>query len=208
VRDEAFRLLQELESDHDRSVIADRVIVISAFIRDDIDNLGLRKEYDEVERLLLGAIDDFPQQSAAYDRRDLESFVRSWLPGQIEPNREIFGVLLESTRSQEIQSQGILLSLDNCTKCVEFWRYFRHRWSWPEYGSYGPQYRWLDDFVPVSHCGFLGWAIGAAEALAACERHMAGIDAVRSWSRERVPQLNDALLAFERRLHEVIFGPL
>jgi hypothetical protein len=40
------------------------------------------------------------------------------------------------------------------------------------------------------------------------QQSRAALEPLRQWSRQRLPALNKAIAAFERGLHETIFGPL
>jgi predicted nucleotide-binding protein len=209
VRDEAFRLVQEWETDHGRTVIADRVIAVSAFIQEDIDSLNLRAEYEEIERLLLAAIDSFPQQSAGFDRSALEDHFHTWLPGRVPPNRMVVERLLYN-----MDRAGILQRyFTDCPGCARQWqeRPYGRQWAHDDYSRYWEDYWYHSRHAPSYLCGPFGYAAGVAEAVHTFERHLSQVDPfveIRDWSQRRLPRFNDALLAFERRLHEAIFGPL
>jgi len=210
IRDESFRLIRDWDSDGSRNIIAERIVAVSGFIQNDIDSLSLRQEYDDVERVLLAAVDNFPEgidDRARYapSRYDLERSVRALVAGHIRPNEEMLDALIYF-----MDSEGILARwADRCPRCDDHWSNWREDWRRHYWRYERPYYRpWLDG---RSACGPMAWAVGVAEAAAMFEEHVRGANPLRPlkyWSDHNLPRLNDAILAFERRLHEVLFGPL
>jgi Predicted nucleotide-binding protein containing TIR-like domain len=214
IRDESFRLVRDWDTTGGRALVADRLIAVSGFVQGDIDSLGLRKEYDDIHRLLLTAVDAFPRQigktvNLRPGRREMEDMVRNLVDG-VRPNEEMFNALLHTleieTRSRPSEW------IENCPRGREHWPYWgedmwRHRWYHDD-----PHYR-HSGRGPL--CGPFAWAAGAAEATAVFERYVEGTAAavnplqpLKSWSDKHLPMLNDAIVKFERRLHEELFGSL
>ena len=65
--------------------------------------------------------------------------------------------------------------------------------------------------LPMPHCDPLAWAAGVAEAATVFQNMLQRLDTLtplKEWSQSFWPDLNQSMLAFEKRLHEVIFGKL
>ena len=63
----------------------------------------------------------------------------------------------------------------------------------------------------MPHCDPLAWAAGVAEAATVFQNMLQRLDTLtplKEWSQSFWPDLNQSMLAFEKRLHEVIFGKL
>jgi hypothetical protein len=62
---------------------------VSAFIREDIDILNLRQEYDTVERVVLEAAEQFPENRSNNRHNDMEYALRELVYGSVPPNRSV-----------------------------------------------------------------------------------------------------------------------
>lgn len=203
VREETFRLIEDWDSVGARGIISERLKAVSGFLQQDIDALQLRQEYDAVEGLVIDAVNRFPSLGLP-DFREHQRYVgEDLLRGRYPANREVLYGLLHSIPSE-------LRHECSCTACRYFWDTRRGRWDWPEpywrdryyYGS-GPSY-------PYPCCATL-WAIGVAEASTAFEEMIGRADPIaplRDWADKKLPPLNKAIVAFERRIHERLFGSL
>lgn len=164
VRDETLRLIEDWDGTQTRSVVSKRLKAVSSFLDQDIDALLLRTEYDNVERLVVDAIDSFPSIGAPdlrYHQRDLgEGLLR----GRYRANPDVLhGLLHEIPR--ELRDEC------SCSACRYFWDtrpYWRDSYYWSERYEYGYQ------GYPYGCVG--AWAVGVAEASTAFEEMIRGLD--------------------------------
>jgi predicted nucleotide-binding protein len=230
IRDESFRLVQDWDDEHGREIVSDRIVAVSAFIREDINKLNLRREYDTVERVMLQAAKQFPKNVAV----DLCGKMKRWLlpllSGDLPPNRTVFDGLQASILRREPPppSRDVLLGLlrdvllwllrfmegPNWFKESEVWfqesRWHHYRgYVWP-YAPYEPLPRQFDR-PKYCQSNVLLWAAGVAEAATVFEQMANPANVLlplKQWSERFLPKLNESIVAFERRLHEEIFGRL
>lgn len=200
IRDESLHLIQDWDNERGRDIVAARVVAVSGFIQEDVDQLTLRKEYEDLERLLLDSIKRFPHfedgpEYREYIRRRMEDMVSGYVP----PNREMLKGFLYMFEHERIPYR--------CDCQCDCCRYWRDRRNFP-YGYYDYRY---DNYRDASRhcCGPFAYALGAAEA-ASVFRDMGAspISQLKVWSKEFVSPLYDAIARFERKLHEQIFGIL
>jgi Predicted nucleotide-binding protein containing TIR-like domain len=201
IRDEVFRLVQDWDGEHGQNVVAERIVAVSAFLQADIDSLGLRSEYDVVERLILKAADELPRLDRRHLHGDMHEALRALVHG-VRPNLDVWhGLLNFMDRDELFRDRHVA----DCPQCEYWWRRTRSYPYYPYESDYWPYRR------DLPFCGPLAWAAGAAEAAAVFEEavHRANpLGPLKDWSMRFGPGLNESIVAFERRLHEVIFGAL
>lgn len=199
VRDESLRLVQDWDSERGRQIVTARIIAVSGFLREDIDQLALHKEYAEVEKALLDGIDNCPELEQGFEHdQDLQRAMEDMMRGCVSPNRRVLdGFLYMYDRA------GIPTRSNSDCDCCRYWR-----------DRYGEPY-WYNDYSFHRHvhslgaCGPFGYAVGVAEAATVFEQLSRWhVRRLKTWSNQFVPPLNDAVAKFERKLHEQIFGSL
>jgi hypothetical protein len=201
IRNEAFRLAQKWDNDPGQEAVRDRIVAVSAFVKTDIDSLNLRSEYDAIQQVILDAVDDFPRQRAGFDY-EIEEAIRALVRG-VPPNHGFLRGLLHFMERDECHRFRPLL--EECAKCHDWWRNDHRFRYWYEDDYYGSRYR------DYPFCGPFAWAAGAAEAATVFENAIRRADPMRpfrDWSQRYLPSLDESIAAFEKRLHEEIFGPL
>jgi CAP12/Pycsar effector protein, TIR domain len=209
VRDETFRLVRDWESMSARSIVSERLKAVSGFLQQDIDALQLRKEYDAVEGLVIAAVDSFPSPPDSDERaRYLDEFL---FHRRNFANPTVFYSLLESL-PRDLRHECA------CPTCRDCWEKFSERW--PNRPEDLGQYRGYLGTLTGYHyslylysypCYATLYALGVAEATTGFEEIMRRADpmrALREWAERQLPPLNEAIVTFERRLHECLFGAL
>jgi hypothetical protein len=137
-----------------------------------------------------------------------EEALRALVDGNISTNRKVLDGLLV------YMDQGYFENYDyrhyvksgygeNCQTCIDWSRRSWYKnWERYEHSPFPPN---------VFISGPLLWASGVAEAATVFELMAKQTNALRplkDWSERFLPQLNESIVAFERRLHEEIFGRL
>ncbi len=199
IRDESLRLVQDWDNKTGRDIVAARIVAVSGFLQEDVDQLKMRKEYDSVEMALLDGIKNFPDvdRSASY-RRDMKSAMKDMMRGGVHPHLEVLKGFLHM-----YDQAGIIRRCDSDCECYQYWQ---NRHDWRRYGCKEyPGYHHCCDFG----CSNFAYAMGAAEAATVFEQmSYSPIPRLKVWSKRFVLPLNDAVAKFERKLHEQIFGNL
>jgi len=198
IRDESFRLVQDWDNQHGSEIVSDRIVAVSAFVREDIDILNLRQEYDAVERVILDAAKQFPKNMA--DSRASDMLFYALVNGDVRPNRDVLEGLLDFLREPpHFRDSGPHGPCESCRRFLQRGRsrsdydsfYYQHGFRWP--------YDHREDIHSV-------WAAGVAEAATVFPAK--ALFPLKKWSEFFLPKLNESIVTFERRLHEEIFGRL
>ncbi len=202
IRDESLRIVQGWDHDGGKAIISGRIVAVSGFLHDDIDQLKLRKEYDEVEKILFRGIENFPGIGrSSFKRRDMEHAIEEMVRGRVPAHPEMLGGFRYIYDRADIP-----VRCDCDCGCCRAWLRRRDR----------PSYWYDDEYHPWNRrpsywhgCGPFAYAVGAAEA-ATVFKEMADstISELKAWLGWFVPPLNDAVARFERQLHEQMFGSL
>jgi Predicted nucleotide-binding protein containing TIR-like domain len=199
IRDEALRLINEWDGERAGHLVESRVIAVSGFLQEDIDQLELRREYQDVEKALVDIIQNFPDAHDRHlDRREMEYAMRSMARGSVPASSEVMGgILYELSRHYDLRKNDCECHRFN--KVCDFFLARDRRW--PGYWPYSQRY---DD-----HCSLWAYALGAAEATTVFEEmSRESIRRLKRWSEHYAPPLNSAMANLERKLHEKIFGQL
>jgi hypothetical protein len=198
VRDQTWSFLGDWDRDSTRDIVSARLKAVSGFLEQDIDALHLRSEYDALERLVIEAVESFPAIRRPGFENHLQRALDGLLLGRYSADPKVLSYLAHSDRYFPNDSEL-------CSRCEYFWR----ERGYPRYP--GPFERYPFSWETRHGIVHPLWAIGVAEATRAFEHMMYEIDLLsplRDWMRAQLPPLNAAVVAFERRLHEGIFGPL
>jgi predicted nucleotide-binding protein len=191
IRNESFRIAQEWNKDTTKKIIANRIVAVSGFIHDDLTILGLDKEYKRIEKVVLESVDNFPLIYRGSHYRDLVGEIEGLAYGHIRPHP---GVL-----------EGLLYFM---TRPYGQYCHVTCNYLGREKNGIDSSYRSLRD-RPICNCH--AWALGAAEAATLFENvagHNNHLLALDKWADRFLPNLNQALIAFESKLHEDLFGSL
>jgi len=196
---------------------------ILCFLKEDIDNLGLREDTTSLEELVKKSAGDFPRlPDWEVARHQLEREIHDLL---LNPNRLSLISRLDDDRSQYyIDYLEELLGRDGAA----LFRYARRNnvcpWCYANGGCRHPDGRpYMHSFMPIrgSHCHYLdgsdrcagpGWYMGAIDTWAILQRHLREIDytikSLERWQRDWIPEILDRLGTMEQAVHKQIFGCL
>jgi hypothetical protein len=196
--------------------IEQHIAALSAFLREDIDWLGLRTEYNKLEAAVLTAVRDFPEKVSL----NVEVARRTNRPARLSDEYEY-----ESSFSGDIADRLIAgvpfdgmvrkalmpvfsFGLFSGKQTYKRWKAARKQLNVT--GSYASNHRF--DPSPTTA---QAWAYGAAEAvelMRMIDQHFdkmaRDLALLHSWSSMNMPNLNRNIAAFEKQLHEVLFAPL
>ena len=196
IRDEALLLVQNWGNDKGKELIAGRIIAISGFLKEDISYFKLHNEYEAVESAMLESVQHYPDlgtgNSFDYDE---QIAIKALFAGSTPRKYEVMHGLLGAFHRYGLKFYG------QC-ECKTYWEKL-----YPHLTVSG-KLREHNLYI-LSSGGQVGYASGAADAAGFFEKkYYSAISQLNTWSKEFITPLNNAVVQFERKLHEQIFGKL
>ncbi len=217
IRGEIAAITLKLPNSTLKKQLGEKVEAVLCFLKEDIDELGLREDATALEELVKKSLDDFPKMpSRSKARRDLEKDVERFL---LSPNK----YELASQHDAEWRYYGHLLDVLG-EKPLRIFDYGRNcqpcRWCGTKkgeacrYPKFEPnRYEIWNLLYGYEGCVGRAWYAGALDLFIYLgDRHMDSFDdAIRRlerWQENWVPRILDRLGAVEQTVHKQIFGHL
>jgi hypothetical protein len=199
-----------------REQFGEKIVTILCFLKEDIDELGLREDATELEKLVRKSLDDFPDLPDPRSFEDqVKRAVRKFLlhprrhhsldEGRFHRLRHAFGRKIDDF-SRRTSVCPWCSSLEDC-------KYFRE--DTPYLQSLltigGSHYHYWGGREGV-RCAGHAWHMGALDMVEFQHKYFSRfgrkIDHLERWHRDWVPAILDRLGAMEQAVHKQIFGHL